>query len=455
METQVYLESLVAAARKAQQEFETYSQERVDAACRSIGKVIYDNAELLAHMAVDETGMGNYTSKIAKCKGKSKTTWLRMKGKKSRGIIEWDEKIGIAKVAKPIGVIGSVTPTTNPVITLMHNSMCSLKCGNAIILCPHPRAKKVGAKVVELMNGALEQLDMPQNLIQIIPEPTMELSAGLMSAVDLCICTGGPSMVKAAYSSGKPAMGVGQGNVQVLVDRDVDLNEVAQMVLTGRTFDNGVLCTCEQNVIVPQEKRTEMLKAFADNGAYVIDDEENAERLRECVFPGGVLNKNVVGANPDVIGEMAGIPVPPEARAIVCRTKGYAREDSLSKEKLFPVLAVFTYDRWEDCVEIARANLEMEGAGHSCVIHSNTKKHIEYVPTRVNVSRYAVNQIGGTGLGGALDNGLNPTTTLGCGTWGNNVISENLYYHNLMNVSRISYRIKDAVIPTDEEIWEK
>lgn len=452
-EEKAYLEELVAKARAAQKVFETYPQEKVDTACRAVCKAVYDNAEMLAHMAVDETRMGRYDSKIAKCRNKSKTVWLGMKGKKSRGIIDWDEATGIAKVAKPIGVIGSVAPTTNPVITLMHNSACALKCGNALIICPHPRAKKVGVKTVELMNAALAELGMPENLIQIIPEPTMNLSGGLMGVVDLCICTGGPGMVKAAYSAGKPAIGVGQGNVQVMIDRDVDLKEVIPMVITGRTFDNGVLCTCEQNMIVPQEKRAEAIEIAKENGAFVIDDEKDAEALREAMFPDGRLNKDVVGASPAAIGKMAGLDVPEDARVLLCRTKGIAYDDVLAKEKLCPVLALFTYDKWEDAVEIARANLEMEGAGHSCVIHSNTKEHIEYVPTRVNTSRYGVNMVGGTGLGGAMDNGLNPTTTLGCGTWGNNSISENIYYHNLMNVSRIAYRIKDAKIPTDEEIW--
>ncbi len=453
METKEYLTQLVATARVAQKEFETYPQEKVDAACRAIAKAVYDNAEMLAHMAVDETRMGNYENKIAKCRGKSKTVWLRMKGKKSRGIIEWDEELRVAKVAKPIGVIGAVTPTTNPVITVMHNSACSLKCGNAIIICPHPRAKGVGVKTVELMNAELDKLNMPRNLIQIIPEPTMELSAGLMGVVDLCICTGGPGMVHAAYSSGKPAIGVGPGNVQVMVDRDVDISEVAEMVVTGRSFDNGVLCTCEQNVICPREKKGEMLAALQSSGAFLVEREEDVNKLRDCVFPGGILNKDVVGAKPHAIGEMAGLGIPEEARVIVSLTRGYAYDDPLAKEKLFPVLAFFEYDKWEDAVEIARANLEMEGLGHSCVIHSNTKEHIEYVPARVNVSRYLVNQVGGTGLGGAMDNGLNPTTTLGCGSWGGGSISENLYFHNLMNVSRVAYKLPADKQPTDEEIW--
>ena len=187
MDVQEYLNELVAKARTAQEAFAKLSQEDVDKAVRAIGKAVYDHAEELAHMAVDETRMGRYDSKKAKCENKSKSTWWRMKDKKSRGIIERDEVNGIVKVAKPIGVVGCVTATTNPVINPMHNSMCALKCGNAVIICPHPRAKGVGVRTVELMNEALDQLGMPKNLIQIIPEPTMELSAGLMRSVDLCM----------------------------------------------------------------------------------------------------------------------------------------------------------------------------------------------------------------------------------------------------------------------------
>jgi len=454
MEVKEYLESLVAAARVAQKEFATYSQEQVDAACRAIGKAVYDNAEELAHLAVDETRMGRYDSKIAKCRNKAKSTWWRMKGQKSRGIIDRDETNGILKVAKPIGVVGCVTATTNPVINPMHNSMCALKCGNAVIICPHPRAKGVGVRAVELMNEALDKLGMPKNLIQIIDEPTMELSAGLMNAVDLCICTGGPGLVKVAYSSGKPALGVGQGNVQVLVDRDVDYNEVAKMVIAGRTFDNGVLCTCEQNVICPKDKVDEMIAALKANGAYYIGDQAVVDKVRNSAFPDGIFNKEWTGTTVQQMAELAGLDgVPEDAKVIVCAARGYGRDEVLAKEKLFPMLALFTYDTWDECMEIARTNLAMEGMGHSVVIHSNTTEHIEAVPTVVNVSRYAVNQVGGTALGGAMDNGLNPTTTLGCGTWGNNAISENLWYTHLMNVSRISYKVPDMYIPSDEEIW--
>ena len=448
------LEAELDRVRAAQREFATYTQEQVDKIFFAAAMAANKARIPLAKMAVEETRMGRVDSKIAKCKNKSKSTWWRMKDQKSRGIIERDEVNGIMKVAKPIGVVGCVTATTNPVINPMHNSMCALKCGNAVIICPHPRAKGVGVRAVELMNEALDKLGMPKNLIQIIKEPTMELSAGLMKTVDLCICTGGPGLVKVAYSSGKPALGVGQGNVQVLVDRDVDYDEVAKMVIAGRTFDNGVLCTCEQNVICPKDKVDEMVAALRANGAYYIDNQADADKVRNSAFPDGVFNKEWTGTTIQQMADLAGLEgIPEDTKVLVCCTKGYARQEVLAKEKLFPMLALFTYDTWEECMEIARANLEMEGMGHSVVIHSNNTEHIEAVPTVVNVSRYAVNQVGGTALGGAMDNGLNPTTTLGCGTWGNNAISENLWFTHLMNVSRISYKVPDMYIPTDEEIW--
>ena len=337
MEAVEYLNELVAKARVAQKEFEKYPQEVVDAAAKAIGKAVYDNAEELARMAVEETTMGRFESKVAKCKNKAKSTWWRMKDQKSRGIIERDEVNGILKVAKPIGVVGCVTATTNPVINPMHNSMCALKCGNAVIICPHPRAKGVGKRAVELMNEALDKLGMPKNLIQIIEEPTMELSAGLMKAVDLCICTGGPGLVKVAYSSGKPALGVGQGNVQVLVDRDVDYDEVAKMVITGRTFDNGVLCTCEQNVICPRDKADEMIAALKSNGAYYIGTKEEADKVRDSAFPHGIFNKEWIGTTIQQIVALAGLEnVPRTLRSSSAVPRVMARMKCWPKRSCFP-----------------------------------------------------------------------------------------------------------------------
>lgn len=453
MEAKEYVLDLIQKGRAAQEEFEKFSQEDVDKAVRAIGKIIYDNGEMLAKMAVEETRMGVYEDKIKKNKGKAKAVWAKLKGVKSRGIIEYDDAEGIVKVAKPIGVIGVVSPTTNPTMTPMQNAMIALKGGNAIIVGPHPRAKKTGVETVNLMRQALKEVGAPEDLIQIVPEPTVEISGLIMSECDACISTGGPGMVKAAYSSGKPAFGVGAGNVQTLVDRDADIVDVAQKVVVSRIYDNGVLCTCEQCVHVPAEKYDELVAELVKLGAHYISEPADVDALRKGMFPTGSINKDVVGASPAFIAKTAGLECPEEAKLLLVKIEKYGADEYLAKEKLCPVLAIRAYDTWEEAVDVAVTNLKNEGAGHSAVVHSNTKEHVEYAAELLPVSRVGVNMIGSSGLGGGLDNGLNPTATLGCGTWGNNSISENLWWHNLVNIARIAYRLPDKPIPTDEEIW--
>lgn len=453
MEARGYILGLIEKGRAAQQEFEKFSQEQVDAAVKAIGKIIYDNGEMLAKMAVEETKMGVYEDKIQKNKGKSKTVWNKLKGVKSRGILEYDEAEGIAKVSKPIGVIGAIAPTTNPTMTPMHNAMIALKGGNAIIVGPHPRAKKTGAKTVNLMREALKSAGAPEDLIQIVPEPTVELSGLLMSECDACISTGGPGMVKAAYKSGKPAFGVGAGNVQTLVDTDVDIAIVAKKIARSRTYDNGVLCTCEQCVHIRTDKHDEMVAELVKNGAHYISKPEEVDALRKGMFPDGTINKEVVGASAVFIAKTAGLTVPEDTKFLLVEIEKSGAEEYLAKEKLCPVLAINSYNTWEEAVDKAVTNLKNEGAGHSSIVHSNNKEHVEYAAELLPVSRIGVNMIGSSGLGGALDNGLNPTATLGCGTWGNNSISENLWWHHLVNIARVAYIIPNKPIPTDEEIW--
>ncbi len=408
---------------------------------------------MLAKMAVDETRMGVYEDKIKKNKGKSKAVWAKLKGVKSRGIIEYDDIEGIVKVAKPIGVIGVVAPTTNPTMTPMQNAMVALKGGNAIIVGPHPRAKKTGVETVRLMREALKEVGAPEDLIQIVEEPTVEISNLLMSECDACISTGGPAMVKAAYSSGKPAFGVGAGNVQTLVDQDIDIAEAAKKIVTSRIYDNGVLCTCEQCVHVHRSQFDEMAAELVKNGAFYIHEDADVDALRKGMFPSGSINKDVVGATPQFIASTAGLECPEDAKLLLVKIEKYGKDEYLAKEKLCPVLAIRAYDTWEEAVDVAVANLKNEGAGHSSIVHSNNKEHVEYAAELLPVSRVGVNMIGSSGLGGGLDNGLNPTATLGCGTWGNNSISENLWWHNLVNIARIAYVNPNKKIPTDEEIW--
>jgi succinate-semialdehyde dehydrogenase len=455
MDKKEYVQELIDRARAAQQKFETYPQEQVDKAVRAIGKIIYDNGEMLAKMAVDETRMGKYEDKIIKNKAKAKIVWYKLRGVKSRGIIRYLDDIGIVEVAKPIGVIGCVAPTTNPTMTPNQNAMIALKGGNAIIVCPHPRAKKTGVKTVELMRQALQEIGCPVDLIQVVPEPTMEASGLIMSLCDACVSTGGPGMVKAAYSSGKPAFGVGAGNVQSIVDTDVDLVETAKKIARSRTYDNGVLCTCEQCVHISANQFDEMVALLQAQGGAYIGRTEDVAALRRVMFADGSINKDVVGATPQAIAEMAGLTVPGDASFLLVKVCGGGKDEDLTKEKLCPVLAICSYDSWEGAVDLAVKNLKNEGAGHSTILHSGNKAHVEYAAVRLPVSRIGVNLVGSSGLGGGFDCGLNPTATLGCGTWGNNSISENLWWHHLVNISRIAYQMPNNFVPTDEEIWEE
>lgn len=453
MNDQALVQSFIDRARVAQKEFEKYSQEDVDKCVRAIGKVVYDHAELLAKEAAEETGMGRWEDKIGKNMGKAKTVWWRLKGVKSRGIISENKVEGIVEVARPVGVVGAVCPTTNPNITPMQNAMIALKGGNAIVICPHPRAKKTSKTTVNLMREALQSVGAPVDLIQLIEEPTMELSAAVMAMTDVCISTGGPSVVKVAYASGKPAFGVGAGNNQVLIDKDADLDAALPMIVAGRSSDNGILCTCEQSIHCPRERYDEIVSRLETLGAYYISDPATLKKLRDTTFPDGNLNKDFVGASVAKMAQLAGIEVPAEAKILLVKAEGTGRDELFGREKMCPILAIYAYDTWEEAVDNASANLEMDGKGHSCMIHSFTKENIEYAAQNICVSRFAVNQPGPNSLGGSLSNNLNPTTTLGCGSWGNNSISENLYWHHLVNVSRIAYVVPGMKIPTDEEIW--
>lgn len=453
-QTAIQLEvlGLVEKGRVAQQEFETWSQERVDEAVKVIGKAVYDAAEFLSELAVKETRMGVYEHKIVKNQGKSKAVWNKIKHEKSRHIIRYIADEGLIEVAKPIGVIGAVTPTTNPTMTPMQNAMIALKGGNALIVSPHPRGKKSGVETVNVMREALKKIGAPEDLIQIIAEPTLEHTQAVMGICDATIATGGPAMVKAAYSSGKPSFGVGAGNVQCVADTDVMVEDYIDMVVAGRIYDNGILCTCEQTLIYPKRDDLMVESALIARGGYPIKPGEMA-KFRAGLFPEGRISPEVVGQSAYQIGKLLGIDVPKDAKFIFVKITKFGADELFTKEKLCPVLSIIGYGEWEEAVTIAKTNLLFEGAGHSAVIHSHTQTHIEALGEVLPVSRLAVNQQGSSGLGGAMNNGLNPTGTLGCGSWGNNSISENLWWTHLVNISRIASVIPNRVIPTDEEIW--
>ena len=445
---------LVADARAAQAVFEHFSQEQVDGIVRDMGKYVYDNAELLSRMAVDETGIGNYEDKVLKKKGKARAIWNSLKGKKSRGIIDEDAATQLIYVAKPMGVVGAVTPITNPVVTPMCNGMFALKTGNAVIFAPHPKAQKCAEHLTDAFMEIVKAHGGPDNLVQVVRNGSITKTQQLMEAVDVVVATGGGAMVKSAYSSGKPSFGVGAGNVPVIIDRGIDLGAAVDKIVTGASFDNGIICSHEQFVLAPQEAFDETVRAFTATGkVWYTDDEAQVQKLRDVVFPGGQLNKDIVGITAREVGALAGIDVPASARLIMLPAKGAGEDDILAREKLCPVIAILPYETFADAVQKAKANLLVEGAGHSAALHSNDDANIRHAGLELPISRLVVNQPSSLTAGGSLTNGFAPTTTLGCGSWGGNSISENLDFKHLMNVSRIGQVIEGKVVPTDEEIW--
>lgn len=435
------INELVAKARLAMAEISQYDQEQTDELTRVVAEAILAHDVELAEEAVAETGLGRVDHKIGKNQNMANNIYTHLKGKKSVGIIGEEPEKGLIKVAHPMGVIGSVAPTTNPTITPLGNGLMALKGKNAMIVSPHPRALKTTAHTVEIMREALASIGAPKDLLQVISEPTVEKSQELMAAVDVVVATGGPGMVKAAYSSGKPAYGVGPGNVQLILDDDFNVAIAAELTVIGRSFDNGIVCACTQSLIYPNYKKDEVVKELRNNQAYVVTDEAEVAKFRAILFPEGRTNPDLVGKSPQIIGKAIGIEVPADSQIIALCVSEYGEKDYLSKEKMNPVLALFGYGSFDQAVSIAKANLNVEGRGHSAGILTHTEAHAIRLGKELPVSRIVVNQPT-IDAGGSPDNGLNPTVSLGCGTWGNNIISENLTFEHLINISRIANVIK-------------
>ena len=448
------IQELVDKARIAQKEYELFSQETVDIIVRDIGKFVYDNAEELAKMAVEETEMGSFEDKVLKNKSKARVIWNNLKDKKSRGVIDEDKESNLVFVAKPMGVVAAVTPVTNPIVTPMCNGMFALKTGNAVIFAAHPKAQKCAEFLTQKFMKIVKNHDGPDDLIQVVTNGSVEKTQELMQKADVVVATGGGAMVKSAYSSGKPSFGVGAGNVPVIIDRNINLKDAVEKIVDGASFDHGIICSHEQFVFAPEESFDETIELFTNTGkVWFTDDHNQIQKLRDVVFIDGRLNKDVVGKSASEVGKLAGIEIPASSRLILLPADGSGTEDILAKEKLCPVIAIVSYATFEEAISMAKSNLLIEGAGHSAALHSNDDENIQKAGLELPISRLVVNQPSSTSAGGSLTNGFAPTTTLGCGSWGGNSISENLDYKHLMNVSRIGKIISDKKVPTDDEIW--
>ena len=300
---------------------------------------------------------------------------------------------------------------------------------------------------------SLKKHNAPENIIQCVEEVNIERSNLLMKMTDVSVATGGPGMVKAAYSSGKPSFGVGPGNVQCIIDRGVDIKKAVEIIVGGRIFDNGIICSGEQTIITPEETYDDMIDELKFNGGYIVENKKERETLLDVLFPEGKLNRKLIGQEVQAIAKTAGIEMPEDTKVIVIPEEASNKDSLLRKEKMFPVITSFKYKEFSEAVDIVLENLDIEGKGHSVVIHSENKDHILELAEKAPVCRVLVNQPCSSTSGGSFSNGLNPTSTLGCGSWGNNSISENFYYKHLLNITRIANIRKNTVIPSDEELW--
>ncbi|MCL2832518.1 MAG: aldehyde dehydrogenase family protein [Treponema sp.] len=458
MEDLSIIDQLIKKARAAQEKIADYTQEQIDDVCRAVAWQVYkdDNIAQLAKLAVEETGMGKVEDKITKHKNKVLGIIVDALAFKSVGLIERDEAKGISKYAKPVGVIGALTPVTNPTATPASNAVAILKGRNAVIFAPHPRSKKASALAVKMMREVLKIVGAPQDLIQVVEEPSIEATGELMKKVDLVVATGGAPMVKAAYSSGKPAYGVGPGNSCQIIDEDADINDAADKITTSKTFDNATSCSSENSIVIQKKIYDAMVKALKDRGGYLCSAEEKA-RLKDYMWKPNkhgemTINAGVVAKSAKEIAAGAGLNVPDNTKMILVECGMPLEEDLFAEEKLSPVLAIFKYGEFMEGVEILRRLTDNCGTGHSCGIHSFNKEHIEYLGLHMKSSRIVVRQPQASANGGAFFNGMPSTVTLGCGTWGNNITSENISCKHFINVTWVSEPIP-LNRPADDTVW--
>ena len=448
------IDELIERARKAQQEIEFWPQEKVDLMVAAVAWETYkpEVVEKIARLAVEETGMGLYEHKLLKHQKKTLGTLRDMQGVKTVGVIEEIPEKGLIKIAKPVGVIGALTPVTNCEATFPAKALPALKCRNAIIFAPHPRAKKTAALVVETLRAGLAKVGAPLDLIQTITEPSIDLSKELMSKVDLVVATGGGPMVKSAYSSGTPAYGVGAGNAVVIVDETADLQAAAEKIFQGKTFDNATSCSSENSVALQAGIYDQMIANLKAQGGYWCDESER-EKLKQTMWPDGVhLNKDIVAQPVMKIAELAGLKVPEGTTFLMVAGKHVGNDDPFCKEKLSLVLTVWKYDDFEEAIQLVENITALNGRGHSCGIHSTNDANILELGTRAKVSRMMVNQAHSLGNSGNYNNGMPFTLTLGCGTWGGNITTENLHWKHFMNVTWVSKPI-EPVVPNEEELF--
>ncbi len=451
METKVYdivdsvekLESAIARTRKAQQVFATYTQEQVDKIFLAAASAANKARIPLARMAVEETGMGVVEDKVIKNNYAAEYIYNAYKDVKTCGVIEEDKAYGIQKIAEPIGVIAAVIPTTNPTSTAIFKCLIALKTRNAIIISPHPRAKNSTIAAAKLILEAAVAAGAPDGIIDWIDVPSLEMTNTVMREADIILATGGPGMVKAAYSSGKPALGVGAGNTPAIIDDSADILLAVNSVIHSKTFDNGMICASEQSVIVMDSVYEAVKAEFARRGCYFLKDDE-IDKVRHTIIINGALNARIVGQKATRIAELSGVKVPENTKILIGEVESVELSEEFAHEKLSPVLAMYKATSFEEAVDKAAQLVADGGYGHTSSIYLNTitaREKLDVFAARMKTCRVLVNTPASHGGIGDLYNfKLAPSLTLGCGSWGGNSVSENVGVKHLLNIKTVAER---------------
>lgn len=453
------LEEKLAALRTAQAKFATYTQEQVDCIFRAAALAANQARIPLAKMAVAETGMGVVEDKVIKNNYAAEYIYNAYKDTKTCGVIEEDKAFGTKRIAEPIGVIAAVIPTTNPTSTAIFKTLISLKTRNAVLISPHPRAKKSTIAAAKIVLDAAVAAGAPKDIIGWIDVPSLELTNTLMQEADLILATGGPGMVRAAYSSGKPALGVGAGNTPAVIDKTADILLAVNSIVHSKTFDNGMICASEQSVIVDDSIYDQVKAEFIKTGCYVLTPEET-EKVRKTILINGALNSKIVGQPAAKIAELAGVTVDPRTKVLIGEVESVDLEEEFAHEKLSPVLAMYHAADFTDALNKADQLVQDGGYGHTASLYIDTvheRERLDQFAARMKACRIVVNTPSSHGGIGDLYNfNLAPSLTLGCGSWGGNSVSENVGVKHLLNIKTVAERRENMLwFRTPQKVYFK
>jgi len=435
--------NLVATAKQAQKELAEYSEDKINAIIKVIAESCAAQAERLAKMAVEETGFGIWQDKVLKNLLGSTKTYEYIKDQKTIGILRDDPANGLMEVAVPMGVVAALIPSTNPTSTAMNKSIISIKAGNAIIISPHPGAQKCIRETARVVIEAAKKAGAPDGIVQCISIPTMEATDALMRHRDVgvILATGGEAMVRAAYSSGNPAIGVGPGNGPAYIEKTADIPTAVRQIIESKTFDNGTVCASEQSIVTEHSIKDKVASELKLQGGYFMTEEQSNQLSGFILRANGTMNPKIVGKSAKVIADMAGITIPEGTKVLISKQTMVGKGNPYAREKLCPILAFYIEDSWQSACSRCMALLFNEGAGHTMTIHSQDKAVIREFALKKPVSRLLVNTPASLGGVGATTN-LQPALTLGCGAVGGSSTSDNIGPKNLMNIRRVAYGVR-------------